>query len=63
MFTQLDPHQVWELEHTQLPLEHVRPPEHTVPQLPQLFPSVLVFTHVEPHSVPLLHVHAADEHD
>jgi hypothetical protein len=54
--TQLEPHQVCELLQTQLPLEQMRPPLHTVPQPPQLLLSVLVFTHELPHVVPLVHL-------
>lgn len=35
----------------QTPPEHVPPPVHMRPQPPQLFASVLVFTHAPPHAV------------
>jgi hypothetical protein len=35
----------------QFPPEHVEPPEHTTPQPPQLFGSLLRFAHEPPHTV------------
>ncbi len=55
---------VWPLGHWQAPPKHCSPPEHWVPQVPQLAGSVLVSVQPMPHAVrPVeqLAVHAPDE--
>ena len=53
MLTQEPPQLVVPIGHevTQLPPEHTWLPEHAMPHLPQLAPSLLVSTHLPPHAV------------
>jgi hypothetical protein len=49
-------HSDWPLGQAQVPFWQVRPLVHTVPHVPQLAGSMLVFTHAVPHSVAVVPV-------